>query len=89
MRGVPRARPAISRRAVGRERQAQHAGAALDDGEQLLGGIEVEPHRDAEAVAQRRGDQARARRGADSVNGLSVILTERADGPSPITRSSS
>ena len=65
MRGVPRARRAISSRAVGGERDAEHARAAVDDLLQLLAGVEIEPHRNAEAVAQRRREQAGARRRAD------------------------
>jgi hypothetical protein len=57
MRGVPRERR--------RHADAQHAGAAIDDQLELGLGVEVEPHRDAEAVAQRIGQQARPRGGAD------------------------
>ena len=65
MRGVPRARRAISSAPSARDRDAEHARAAVDDQLQLLAGVEIEPHRNAEAVAQRRGEQARARRRAD------------------------
>ena len=65
MRGVPRARRAISLAPSARHADAEHAGAALDDLFELFLGIEIQPHRNAEAVAQRRGEQARARGGAD------------------------
>ena len=45
--------------AVRREVEVELAGAAADDPLQLLGRVEDQPQRDAEAVAQRRGQQAR------------------------------
>ncbi len=45
--------------------QAQHARAARDDQFQLRLGVEVQPHRNAEAVAQRIGQEPGARGGAD------------------------
>ena len=51
--------------AVRRHADAEHARAAVDDLLELGLGIEIEPHRNAEAVAQRIGEQARARGGAD------------------------
>ena len=65
MRGVPRARARDLVRAIGRHADAEHAGAAIDDQLELRRGIEVEPDRDAEAVAQRIGEQPGARGGAD------------------------
>ncbi len=47
--------------AVGRHADAEHARAAIDDELELGLGIEVEPHRDAETVAQRVGEEAGAR----------------------------
>ena len=51
--------------AVRRHADAEHAGAAVDDLLELGLGIEIQPHRNAEAVAQRIGQQAGARGGAD------------------------
>ena len=51
--------------AVRRHADAEHAGAAVDDQFELGLGVEIQPHRNAEAVAQRIGEQARARGGAD------------------------
>ena len=65
MRGVPRARRAISLAPSARDADAEHAGAAIDDLLQFLLGIEIEPHRNAEAVAQRIGQQASASCRAD------------------------
>ena len=56
---------AISLRAVVGERDAEHARAAAHDVFQLLDRVEIEPDRDAEAVAQRRRQQAEPRRRAD------------------------
>ena len=44
---------------------AEHPGAAAHDQLELLDGVELEPDRDAEAVAQGRGEQACAGGGAD------------------------
>ena len=65
MRGVPRERRAISLAPSARHADAEHARAAVDDQLQLGLGVEIEPHRNAEAVAQRIGEQARARGRAD------------------------
>ena len=45
--------------------EAEHPGAAPHDQLQLVDGVELEPDRDAEAVAQGRGEQAGAGGGAD------------------------
>ena len=65
MRGVPRERRAISFGAFVGEREADHPRAAPHDPLELGYGIEIEPHRNAEAVAQRRRQQAGAGRRAD------------------------
>ena len=52
-------------RAGGVDCYAEHAGAAHDDPREVARRVVVEPVLDAEAVAQRRGQQARARRRAD------------------------
>ena len=65
MRGVPRARPAISRApSAVRSKPSTRAPRSTIE-QQFVGRIEIEPHRNAETVAQRRGDQAGARGGAD------------------------
>ena len=51
--------------AVGGDRDAEHARAAVDDLLELGLGIKIEPHRNAEAVAQRIGEQPGARGRAD------------------------
>ena len=58
--------------AFGIGRNAQKARAARDDLVQLLLGIELQPGRDAEAVAQRGGQQAQPRRGPDQRERLQV-----------------
>ena len=55
-------------------RDAEHARAAVDDLLQLLVGVEIEPHRNAEAVAQRRGEQAGARGRADQREAREIDL---------------
>ena len=65
IRGVPRARRAISSAASGRDLELEDAGAPAHDRGQLLGAVEVEPEGETEAVAQRRGQQAGARRRPD------------------------
>ena len=52
-------------RAISRHRHAEHARAASHDQLQLLGRVEIQPYRNAEAVAQRRRQQPGARGGAD------------------------
>src|SRR5262245_28155255 len=51
--------------AVGRNADAENARAAIDDLFELSLGIEIEPHRNAETVAQRVGQQAGAGGGAN------------------------
>ena len=65
MRGVPRARRAISIRALVVERHAEDARGAVEDRDEVVGLVVVEPGDEAEAVAQRPGDQPGARGGAD------------------------
>ena len=65
MRGVPRARRAISSAPSSPSGMPQDARAAPHDLLQLLDRIEIEPHRNAETVAQRRGQQAEPRRRGD------------------------
>ena len=65
MRGVPRERRAISFAPSGGHADAEHARAAVDDQLELGLGVEVEPDRNAEAVAQRRGQKPGARGRAD------------------------
>ena len=65
MRGVPRARRAISLAPSAVIFDAEHAGAAIDDLLQLRLGVEIQPHRNAEAVAQRIGQKPGAGGGAD------------------------
>ena len=62
---MPRERPAISSAESPSISHAQDAGRAPDDRGQLLDLVVLEPLPDAEAVAQRRRQQARARGGAD------------------------
>ena len=88
MRGVPRARRAISLAPSALMPMPSTRAPRVDDLLQLLVGIEAEPDRNAEAVAQRIGEQPGARGRADQVNGASSIFTERAAGPSPMMRSS-
>ena len=65
MRGVPRERRAISARATGGTRHAEHRRRALDDPLELFGLVVLEVGGEAEAVAQRVGQQPRPRRRAD------------------------
>jgi hypothetical protein len=87
MRGVPRARRAISSGAVVRQADAEQPGAAPDDRFELVDPVEIEPQRDAEAVAQRRCEQALPRRRADQRERARSMRTDRAAGPSPMMRS--
>ena len=64
MRGVPRARRAISLAPSAVMPRPSRRAPRLTTCSSSLG-VEIEPHRNAEAVAQRRGDQARARGRAD------------------------
>ena len=61
MRGVPRARRAISSAPSSPSGMRQDAGAAPHDLLQFLDRVEIEADRDAEAVAQRIGEQAEPR----------------------------
>ena len=65
MRGVPRARRAISWRRRRLERDAEDAGGALHDRDEVGGVVVVEAGDEAEAIAQRAGDEAGAGGGAD------------------------
>ena len=58
-RGVPRERPAIVVAPRGVDLDPEDPGRALDDQRQVLGLVVLEPVADAEAVAQRRRQQAR------------------------------
>ena len=64
MRGVPRARRAISAQPGAVDGDAQDAGRPLDDRLEVGGRVVVEPGDEAEAVAQRAGDRAGAGGGA-------------------------
>ncbi len=64
MRGVPRERRAISL-APSLVMPTPSTRAARDDQFEFGFGVEIQPHRNAEAVAQRIGEQARARGCAD------------------------
>ena len=65
MRGVPRERRAISLAPSSREFEPDDARAAPHDALEFRHGVEIEPHRNAEAVAQRRRQQAGAGGRAD------------------------
>ena len=60
--------------AVRGDADAEHARAAIDDLLELFLGVEIQPHRNAEAVAQRIGEQARARGGADQCERRQIDL---------------
>ena len=60
--------------AVGVDRHLEQAGRAADDARELLGAVELEPRDDAEAVAQRIGQHAGARRRADQRERLQLEL---------------
>jgi hypothetical protein len=64
MRGVPRERRGAVERGRRLQRDPEDARGAGEDQHQLLGRVEVEPGDEAEAVAQRAGDQAGTGRGA-------------------------
>ena len=68
-RGVPREREAIVARALGVDLDPEDPGRALDDQRQVLGAVVLEAVGDAEAVAQRRRQQAGAGRRADQGEG--------------------
>ena len=65
MRGVPRARRAISSAPSAVTAMPSTRAPRLTISSSSSRGVEIEPHRNAEAVAQRRGEQAGARRRAD------------------------
>ena len=65
MRGVPRARRAISLAPSSASVQTDHPRAAPHDAFELRHRVEIQPHRNAEAVAQRRRQQPRAGGRAD------------------------
>ena len=65
MRGVPRERRAISRAPSAATSRSSSRAARRHDLLELVDGVEIEPHRDAEAVAQRRRQQPLPRRRAD------------------------
>ena len=71
-----------------RHAEPEHPRAPAHDEFEFVDVVELQPDRDAEAVAQRGGQQAGAGGGTDSVNFGSSIFTERAAGPSPMMRSS-
>src|SRR5206468_6017969 len=61
------------------EGDAEDRRRAAEDLLEILAPVKVEPERRAEAVAERRGEEARARRGADQAEGLERQL-DRARG---------
>ena len=65
MRGVPRDRRAISRAPSSAIATCSTRAPRRTISSSSLLGIEIEPHRNAETVAQRRGEKPGARRGAD------------------------
>ena len=75
-RRAPRAACDFARAALV-HRDAEHARAAPHDRLELLDRVEIEPHRNAETIAQRRRQQAGARRRADQRKAREVDL----DGP--------
>ena len=83
MRGVPRARVAISRAASGVERDLQDPAGAPHDLLHVRVGVEVQAVHDAEPAAQRRRQQPRSRRGADQREGLERHLHRSRAGPLP------
>ena len=52
-------------RAIGGDADAEHPGAAIDDELELGLGVKIQPHRNAEAVAQRIGEEPGTRGRAD------------------------
>ena len=65
MRGVPRERSAMRRAPPGSTASPRIEARARDDAGEVVDRVELEPLHDAEAVAQRGGQQARPRRRAD------------------------
>ena len=76
-RGVPRERAAMRLGARGVDLHLEDARRAQDDPGEVGGLVQLEPVRDAEAVAQRRGEQAGARGGADQREGREVERDDR------------
>ena len=74
MRGVPRERRAISVPPSSVSGSAEDAGAAPHDVLELVDLVEIEPDRNAEAVAERRRQQPEARRRADQREGREADL---------------
>jgi hypothetical protein len=74
MRGVPRERRAISTRRRRRSRQFSRRAERRTMSASSSGGVELQPGDDAEAVAQRIGQHAGARGGADQREGRQVEL---------------
>ena len=70
MRGVPRLRRAISVAPSALHGHAQDARGARDDAVEVGLGVEVQAVHDAEAAAQGRGEEARARGGRHQGEGL-------------------
>jgi hypothetical protein len=87
MRGVPRERRAISAAPSPSQAMPRMRAERRDDPGQLLRRVELQPLHDAEAVAQRRGQQPARVVAPISVNGGRSSLIERAAGPSPIMMS--
>ena len=80
-RGVPRDRRAISLAAARVDADAEQPRRALDDALDVGGVVVVEPVRDAEAVAQRRGQKPGAGRGADQRERLQLEPERVGAGP--------
>ncbi len=74
MRGVPRARRAISSAPSAVTAMPSTRAPRLTISSSSSRGVEIEPHRNAEAVAQRRGEQARARGRADQREAREIDL---------------
>ena len=74
MRGVPRARRAISAAAVRLDRHVEDPRRPAHDLLEVGRRVELQPVRDAEPRAQRRGEQPGARRRADQREGLEPHL---------------
>jgi hypothetical protein len=74
MRGVPRERLAISAAPCASQSMPRILRRAAHDAREFFRRVELQALHDAEAVAQRRGQQARARGGADQGEGRQVEL---------------
>ena len=81
MRGVPRLRAAISAAPASSIGTPRIRAERRDDEVQVGVGVEVEPVHDAEAAAQRRGEEAGAGGGADQGEGLQRDLHRARAGP--------